>query len=183
MRAFVAWNPAPAELDALESLQAELRRERDAPGYRWIPREQLHLTLRFLGEVDPERQAKLEPALAALALREAPFAAQVAGWQYLPGRHAPRVLVLRIESRGAMERLAAGVESVVREAGFARERRPFLAHLTLARTAFLERLPEPFLAPPPPIGLAIDHVALVRSDLASQDARYRTVARFALARA
>ena len=177
MRCFLAWTPAPPELDALEALRERLRAERDAPGYRWTPRDQLHVTLRFLGEIDAAQRDAIAAALAPLARSRRAFDACVAGWQYLPNRKAPRVLVLRIESRGLLEALAAELESAARDAGLAPERRPFLAHLTLARISFLEELPGPFVAPPEPVELRIDHVALVQSNLAGEGERYATLAR------
>jgi len=181
MRCFLAWNPAPPELDALEALRERLRAERDAPGYRWTPREQLHLTLRFLGEIDEARGAAIAAALAEIGSGETAFDARVAGWQYLPNRKAPRVLVLRIESRGRLEGFAAKLERAAQDSGLAPEKRPFLAHLTLARISFLDELPGPFVVPPDPIELRIDHVALVRSNLAREGERYATLARAPLA--
>jgi 2'-5' RNA ligase len=183
VRAFVAWNPAPAEADALEALRDDARRERGAPGYRWLERAQLHVTVRFLGDAEATRIAALDDALRGLAPRFGAFAACVAGWQYWPDRRSPRVLVLRIESRGAFERLGAEVEASARAAGFAPERRAFRAHLTLARIAGLSQAPPPFEAPPRAIALAIDHLALMESTLGAGGARYTEHARHPLRRA
>jgi RNA 2',3'-cyclic 3'-phosphodiesterase len=180
VRAFVAWNPAPVEADALEALRDRVKQARDAPGHRWLAREQLHVTLRFLGEADGPRLAAIEAALRACASAFDPFEACVAGWQYWPDRRSPRVLVLRIESRGAFERLGAAVESATQAAGFAPERRPFRAHLTLARIAGLSQPPPAFESPPTAIPLAIDHLALMESTLGAGGARYTEHARHAL---
>lgn len=182
MRAFVAWNPAAPEADALEALRDDARRERDAPGYRWLDRAQLHVTVRFLGDADPGRIAALQEALRACASRFDPFAARTAGWQYWPDRRSPRVLVVRLESRGVLERLGADVELAACTTGFVPERRPFRAHLTLARIAGLSQPPPPFVGPPPAIALAIDHLALMESALGAAGARYTERARYALRR-
>ncbi|HVF35002.1 MAG TPA: RNA 2',3'-cyclic phosphodiesterase [Candidatus Saccharimonadia bacterium] len=183
MRCFVAWNPSPREAGSLVSVRDAVRAERDAPGYRWLAREQLHVTLRFLGATTDVQRVALEQALGELASRSTALSAQVAGWQYWPDRRTPRVLVLRIESRGALEQLATQIELAARLAGFAPEPRAFRAHLTLARMSYLERLPDAFTAPPPPVALALDHLALMRSDPGPDGSIYSELARFPLAAA
>ena len=160
-----------------------MRRERDAAGYRWLGRAQLHVTVRFLGDAEATRIAAMDDALRTCASRFDAFDARVAGWQYWPDRRSPRVLVLRIESRGAFERLGAEVEASARAIGFAPERRAFRAHLTLARIAGLTQAPAPFEAPPPAIALSIDHLALMESTLGAGGARYTGHARHPLRRA
>jgi len=181
VRAFVAWNPSDAEADALEALRDRVRSERDAPGYRWLRRAELHLTLRFLGEISEAQCRAISNGLASLAHSTPSFAAVVAGWQYWPDRRSPRVLVARVESRGELERIAPELEAIAREAGLAPERRPFRPHVTLARISRLERLPDAFSGPPSPIPLRIDHVALVQSELGPGGSRYTEIGRHAFA--
>ena len=177
MRCFLAATPGAAAKRELLALLADLVRERPDPGYRWTREDQLHLTLRFLGESDGEQLGALMPAVAALASATAPIGAWTAGWQFWPSRAAPSVLVLRIEPAPRLAGLASGLEALARSAGFAAEKRPFKAHLTLARIGGLHAGAEAFDAPPPRIELAVDHVALVQSRLGAQGSRYTELAR------
>ena len=133
MRAFVA-------IDLAEEVRAALAREQSrlkaACGYnrdiRWTRPEGLHLTLKFLGEVEKERVSSVTTALEALPRFNA-FAVEVQGFGYFPDARRPRVLWVSLEAPAALGELAAKVETAVEGLGFARENRPFKPHLTLAR--------------------------------------------------
>ena len=101
-------------------------------------------------------------------------------WQFWPSSHSPRVLVLRLESRGALERLAAAIEEMVGGIGIAREPRRFRAHVTLARAAAGAAPMQPFVEAPPPVPLAIDALALVGSTLRPEGALHEVLARWPL---
>jgi RNA 2',3'-cyclic 3'-phosphodiesterase len=103
----------------------------------WEPRPgatPTHLTLRFLGEVDPARLPALEERLGAVALRHGPFAVRLAGVDAFPDRDRPRIVYLGIVAGQAeLIALAADVEGELAALGFPRERRPFRPHVTLGR--------------------------------------------------
>ncbi len=136
MRLFVAVElDAPAR-DALVRAAAGLARTEAVaagPSLKWVAPAALHLTLRFIGEVDAARGARVMAALEApFAL--APFDVTFAGAGAFPPRGAPRVLWAGVaEGADRMVALAAAVERRVREAGEPAETRPFTPHLTLAR--------------------------------------------------
>jgi 2'-5' RNA ligase len=114
--------------------QVESGRRRLAPaGASWVAPQNMHLTLRFLGEVDEERAAQLSRSIAQ-PFETAPFELALGGLGLFPPAGRPRVLWIGV-SEGA-----AQVAEVYREVerrldllGFEREERPFRAHLTLAR--------------------------------------------------
>ena len=108
------------------------------------------------------------------------IAAHVAGWQYWPSSKAPRVLVLRLESRGELERLAAQLEELVAGLGLPREPRRFRAHLTLARVGAGSAPLQPFVEPPPAIAMTVDTLALVRSTLQPQGAVHQVLRQWPL---
>ena len=166
-------------LDALCAIAASL-----APTLpsrlRWLPRESLHLTLRFLGDCDESARARVSASLAALPGLP-PVAARVAGIQYLPSSREARVLVLRIESEGMLERLGTALELAMREAGFAPEPRAFRAHVTLARVRPGPERLAPFTTPPPSVPFAVGHIAFMRSQLGAEGARYAELERRELA--
>jgi 2'-5' RNA ligase len=133
MRAFVA-------IDLAEAVRAVLAREqlrlKAACGHtsdiRWTRPEGLHLTLKFLGEIEAARVASITAALQALG-RFHPFKVEVKGFGYFPDARRPRVLWVGLEAPAALAELAWRVEAALEKLGFARENRPFTPHLTLAR--------------------------------------------------
>lgn len=89
-----------------------------------------HLTLTFLGEVEPERLERVKTALPGI--RERGYDLTVAG---VSGNHArrPRVVWFAVQDGGKTARLAKAVETVLSPLGFEREKRGFTPHVTLAR--------------------------------------------------
>jgi 2'-5' RNA ligase len=172
--------PPPDVLDGLGELGCRLGALLPSSRLRWLPRESLHVTLRFLGDCGAETRAALEALLDATP-KPSPIAAHVAGIQYLPSSSNARVLVLRIESGRVLESFAAALEAGARQVGFAPEPRSFRAHLTLARVRSGPERLAPFTAPPPRIALAIEHLALMRSQLGPSGAGYLELRRWPLA--
>ncbi len=101
------------------------------PGARWLPPEQLHLTLRFIGEVEGDAFADIAEALSAI--RAAPFTVRLAGVGHFPPRGQPRVLWAGVEDGAALADLNRQIESHLRGLGLEPDRRNFAPHVTLAR--------------------------------------------------
>lgn len=102
----------------------------DSPALRWVGDEQLHLTLRFIGEV--ERPAADDIAAALGSLRSPAFDLAVAGVGKFEQRNGG-ALWAGVEPRAPVAALAAKVERAVQRAGLEPERRAFHPHITLAR--------------------------------------------------
>lgn len=101
------------------------------PGARWTPPHQLHLTLRFLGEVPDRLLPDLSEALAAV---DAPsFWLEVHGLGLFPGRGRPRVLWAGLSASEPLRHLQHKVERAVQRVGLPAERRQFHPHITLAK--------------------------------------------------
>ncbi len=125
MRLFVAIE-LPADVrDGLSRLCA------DVPGARWVEPEQMHLTLRFIGEVDGLVQREVAAALECV--RAQPFTLSLAGVGHFPPRGVPRVLWAGVERSDALAALHERVERALVRAGVEPERRRFAPHVTLAR--------------------------------------------------
>ncbi len=101
------------------------------PSARWVPEENLHLTLRFIGETPEDRLADIAAALAAV--RGAPFEMTLSGVGHFESRRRVRVLWAGIEPNAELAALHDRVESALVRAGLEPEGRKFSAHVTLAR--------------------------------------------------
>jgi 2'-5' RNA ligase len=104
---------------------------RELPGARWIPREQLHLTLRFIGEADEETFLAIKEALRTCRGTSFPLTMKGVG-HFPPGRH-PRVFWVGMAESEPLVALQRQVESALIGAGIPPEERRFSPHITLAR--------------------------------------------------
>ncbi|MBI4169004.1 MAG: RNA 2',3'-cyclic phosphodiesterase [Acidobacteria bacterium] len=101
---------------------------------RWVRPEGIHLTFKFLGEVDPGRLADIKGALLQAGEGISTFRLRAAGVGAFPGRGAPRVIWVGVEGEIEMAgRLQEALERSLQAIGFPREERPFRPHLTLGR--------------------------------------------------
>ncbi|GIL13053.1 MAG: RNA 2',3'-cyclic phosphodiesterase [Chloroflexota bacterium] len=132
-RLFVAIDLPETVKDALGELC------RGIPGAKWVSREQMHLTLRFIGEVDAPRFEAIRSGLGHL--QAAPFELALKGVGQFPPRGAPRVLWVGLAAPPALAALQQRVESALVGLGIEPEDRPFSPHITLARLK----------TPPPPL--------------------------------
>lgn len=115
--------------DVLKKVLGTLRR--DIHGARWVPAEQIHLTLAFLGEVDESVVENLNTELARIKLPE--FELCFSGAGCFPGSHRPRVLWVGLKPDSHLNDLASRVHASVLSVGIPQEERPFSPHITLAR--------------------------------------------------
>ena len=102
---------------------------------RWVRMDGLHLTLRFLGPTDPDRLAAVGEAVRRTAAAAAPFDIVLSGAGGFPNPRRPRTLwIAAREGVGELALLDAAVDREVARAGWELDRRPFVPHLTLARS-------------------------------------------------
>jgi 2'-5' RNA ligase len=138
MRLFVALEIPSAVRENLAELLKSLRAA--SPQTRWVRPENLHVTLKFIGEVPEARLAAIRSALAG-AHSAQPVVLDFRGLGFFPNEKHPRVLWAGIETSENLKTLAADIEKATETLGIPQEQRPFSPHLTLARFE-LPRLPE-----------------------------------------
>ncbi len=134
IRAFIAIELDDAQHRALAEVQARLQRDRAASRVRWVAPENIHLTLKFLGDVDAAKMVALQRALADVCASTPPFALRIAGVGAFPD--TPRPTVIWVGVSGEVERaalLAQEIDAACAALGFAREARAFSPHVTLGR--------------------------------------------------
>ena len=151
------------------------------PGAHWVPEENLHLTLRFIGEVDEDEANDLHDALSAV--RAPAFTLEIAGTGVFETARKPHTLWASVAKSDPLVRLQGKVESALVRAGLKREERKFKPHITLARLKGTapERL-HPVLAAQALLReeMPVDHFTLFSSRLGSGDPVYTAEAEYAL---
>src|SRR3970040_1457372 len=132
IRAFVAVNLDPSLKEALARVMERLKATR-ADVARGKP-ENLHLTLKFLGQVEETRLEAIAEAVASAARGCGPFRFVLGGLGAFPQPRAARVVWVGVpEGADSLAGLQARLEAELEPLGFPREERPFTAHLTLGR--------------------------------------------------
>jgi len=152
-----------------------------APGFRWVEPAGLHLTLRFIGRVDPAVALQIGERLVARRLSTLRLELGERG-TFGRGRMVRVVWAgLRSGEKDAT-RLATQVEAECAAAGLAPETRPFAPHLTLGRARQRDGAVLPELPPIPSLeAWTADELVLYRSHLGSAGARYEPLVRVRLA--
>ena len=134
IRTFVAIELTDVLHHALSDAQAQFKRDRAARSVRWVAPENIHITLKFLGDVDADRMPALQRALTDACAGSAPFTLTIGGAGAFPNPRHPNVVW--IGARGQTEiaaQLAQKIDEACFALGFPREERPFSPHLTLGR--------------------------------------------------
>ncbi len=190
MRAFAAIPFGEEEREILESLQRSLAAMPALADFRWARAGGVHLTLRFLGEIE---EARAEAAAEALRLagKDAPaFEVPLERFGVFPHLKRPGALWAGPQEAPApLAALEARLSRHLAEAGFPAEDRPFRPHMTLARRRSRDRPPaglegelevaeRRWLSPPPL--LRAREAVLLRSELGPGGAVHTTLAKVAL---
>jgi 2'-5' RNA ligase len=133
LRAFIAVEIPPEIYKAIENETAPLRAVLDASIVRWVPTGNIHLTLRFLGDVSPANVEMLSQLLAVEVSLHERFTIKFGGLGAFPNPRRPRVLWIGIQAPAALEALRHGIEAAAATLGYPGEKRPFSPHLTIGR--------------------------------------------------
>jgi 2'-5' RNA ligase len=144
LRAFIAIQLSDELKGQIGSVQAELRREVSGSGRRgtavkigWTQPEGIHLTLKFLGDIQETQVEALREILHRVGASARPFTLEARGLGAFPNPRAPRVIWLGLhgshDDMAELRRLHAAVEDGVAGLGLPKEARVFTPHLTLAR--------------------------------------------------
>lgn len=176
MRLFIAVNLSEIQKQELHQLQQRLQSYLSKVS--WVSPEKMHITLKFLGEVDPKRLPEIAAAIRQTAASVAGFNFGLKGLGVFPNLSRARVIWTGMqEGRPETGDLFFRLETALAPLGFANEGRKFVPHLTLGRPAY----------PPSPDALSraltrekgfavtpkrIDKIILYRSHLSGQGTKY-----------
>jgi 2'-5' RNA ligase len=125
MRLFIA-------IELPDDIKLALGRLRmEIPGARWVPEEQMHLTLAFLGEVEETTAEQLTGKLASIQLTG--FELRFSRTGCFPNRQRPRVLWVGLEPEQRLIDLVVKIRAAVLSCGLFQEEHPYSPHITMAR--------------------------------------------------
>jgi 2'-5' RNA ligase len=126
MRLFIAADIDEGLRDKLVVIQTRLLE----PGVKLVERQNLHVTLKFLGEIPDEQVSAVREALRNVKM--APFDVEIGGLGTFPPG-GQRINVVWVDCKGPLPELAAKIEESLKPLGFQRDERGFSSHLTIAR--------------------------------------------------
>ena len=121
----------------LRAAAAGLRRQLNSTAdlLRWVPPGNLHLTLKFLGEIAEERVTKVAEAVREVARRSGRFTITLTGAGAFPSMRRPQVVWVGVkQGSDTLIALARDLDVALHRMKFPREHRPFRPHLTVARS-------------------------------------------------
>ena len=130
MRLFIAIEISPDVRAALAALLKELRAT--APQVKWARVENMHITLKFLGETDSSKLLAVQTALSAIRSSQ-PVTLEFRGLDFFPNEKRAKVFWAGMEASPNLPTLAVEIDQAMHKLGFPLEGRPFTPHLTLAR--------------------------------------------------
>jgi 2'-5' RNA ligase len=179
-RAFIAIDLPIQIQDSIERQTAPLRQILGDDLVRWVAPANMHLTLKFLGDVAAPHVDFIKQSLTQIADSQPPFDLQVGGIGSFPTLKRPRVLWVGIHAPAALASLQRNIEAGVVRLGYEKEERPFSPHLTLGRvrqtvdSKSLQKISEAMAKTQlGNIGTArVDSVHLYKSDLHSNGSIY-----------
>jgi len=174
-RLFVGLRPPPAVRAQLLALMGGV------PGARWQSDAQLHVTLRFIGEV--ERPVAEDVALALSAVRFPPVEIALRGVGAFASRGRPNALWAGLRPHEPLAALHRKVDQALVRAGLEPERRAYLPHVTLARMSARAGAVDRFIEAHSALSSApftLDHFLLFESHLGHEAASYEPVERYPL---
>jgi 2'-5' RNA ligase len=131
IRSFVAVDISGGARTQVAGLVTGFRRQ--APGVRWVRPDLMHLTLAFLGEVEPSFIEAAKPELARAAAAGHSFNSRLSGVGAFPNPRRARVVWLGMEPRDDLVALQRETVKALVRVGFVPEARPFSPHLTIGR--------------------------------------------------
>lgn len=183
IRAFIAISLTSEIHQHLDQVIKAYQNKLDRVPVRWVPAENIHLTLKFLGDVSVASLEMLTTILKNEVAGHHPFEISVGGSGAFPNNRRPRVIWVGVEAPPELAAIQNGVENAMARLGYPREERPYSPHLTLGRvsrgatledirriSSALEAAKVGFLG-----AACVEEISLFRSDLKPTGAEYTRV--------
>lgn len=171
MRAFIAFElPANIKTYLSKTIDAMSSRTDDV---KWVRYEGLHITLKFLGEIEEGLAADIKKGLLFLESRYRPFTMSLDAVDAFPDRKRARVIVVRLKNEvDIISNIFKDIEGNLEKFGFEKEKRAFTPHITLGRRKTPLPLLEKAIIKLDAMDFLIDSVVMFRSTLTGKGAIY-----------
>ncbi|ASI98409.1 RNA 2',3'-cyclic phosphodiesterase [Thermococcus celer] len=182
MRAFIAIDVSDEVRDNL--VRAQERIGNRAARIKFVERENFHVTLKFLGEIDDAQAEEVKEALKEIAKKHRKHSARVRGIGVFPNPNYVRVIWAGVENDEGIRAIARDVEREMRRLGFKKDK-DFVAHITIGRVKFVRDKLELAMALKELANedfgeFEVNAIELKKSTLTPKGPVYETVARFEL---
>ncbi len=132
VRSFIAVDIPGSVRDKLDDLLDKLKRSQ--ADVKWVKSKSIHITLKFLGNIEEARLPKIKEIIGKVAENIKPFTVSIEGTGAFPNDRRPRVLWVGVQKGSeTLTHLAEDLDSQLTSLGFEREKRSYSPHLTLGR--------------------------------------------------
>lgn len=173
IRCFLAIEYPKKILDLINQISREMQSAFPPGCVRWVPQKNLHLTVKFLGEITPVQFNELRTNLRPVCADSPPIPLHIMGKGVFPNLRSPKIIWIGAEDSLPLLTFAERCEETCTQTGILTEKRPFKPHLTIGRTqrdiseTHMRWIGEYFRSSPvPEFGhFTADHVILFRSEL------------------
>jgi 2'-5' RNA ligase len=135
IRAFIAIEMSSEIQNGLDELSTFLKGQLQGVPVRWVPVKNIHLTLKFLGNVSPANIEVMKKILQGEATRHEMFEISVGELGAFPSIRRPRVAWVKVQAPAELDLLQRGIEDETARLGYSREERTYKPHLTLGRVS------------------------------------------------
>lgn len=134
LRAFIAIELGLDIKGVIHSFENRLK-PKSPSGLRWVKTDQIHLTLKFLGDINQIQAQAVSQAISHVAEKNHPFSLHVGGTGAFPNWRNPRTLWIGLNKSNELDVLFQQVDTALGSLGFTPEGKPFSPHLTLCRVS------------------------------------------------
>jgi RNA 2',3'-cyclic 3'-phosphodiesterase len=134
LRSFIAIELDPVIKTFIHTFESDLK-PNSPSGLRWVKTDQLHLTLKFLGDISLSQAQEVSQAISCVADDYPPFALNVGGTGAFPNWRNPRILWIGLNKCDELTNLFQQLDAALLKLGFTPEGKPFSPHLTLCRVS------------------------------------------------
>ncbi len=184
IRSFIAIEIPDFIRSQIAGLQDEMRRFH--AHVSWVNSRNIHVTLKFLGDIQESLVPQIGDVLGEISSRARPFEITIENLGFFPNARRPRVLWVGVTDPQQLERLFREIEDGLSRLGFAREKRGFTPHLTIGRVRNPGRIREVVgqmqTLSFQPGSFEAEAVSLIKSTLKPTGAVYESLGRFEFGR-
>jgi 2'-5' RNA ligase len=189
VRIFIAFSLPKQTLDAIEDLSKAFQKKFNYEYIRWIPTENIHLTMKFLGEQNKNKVDSITETIGAIATKFSVINVKMTQMNIFPNINRARGLWIEILDYGDLKHLAESIDSHLAINGFTKSKRPFHPHITIARfrskvkRSELGKLAQniPSSIPVPVQSVVLKKLSIFESELHPSGAKHTVLSEYALA--